>query len=43
MRTCFERQCADEYEDLRSCLDPVLESGACDEPLSGCGLTLPPS
>jgi hypothetical protein len=38
---CMEAQCATLAQNLFDCLDPVLETGACDAGLASCNITLP--
>ena len=39
---CMKAECSDAYDSLETCVDPVLESGACDTGLGDtCGLNLP--
>lgn len=35
---CLSSRCGQSYTALQACLDPILDSGSCDESLSACGL-----
>jgi hypothetical protein len=37
---CMDTECPAEFGALTTCLDPVLESGACTEPLQSCTVSL---
>lgn len=40
MTACFNEVCSEPYQALASCLDGVLDSGACDANISACGFDL---
>ncbi len=35
---CLEAECGADYDDILARMDPLLQTGACDEDLAGCGV-----